>query len=560
MIRSRTPDKQWFIWIALFLVGLAGAIFVVYITRWGAIAYSDSINYVLTARNLLSGKGLGIPGPGGAFIPLRIQAPLYPVVLAGFGLLGIEPLDGARLLAVILFAVSILLIGIIIYRVSHQILLAVLVSAAFAVSPIFLEVFSQVMSEGLFFVSGLLMLFLLLWHQEQPKPVKLITAGLFGGLSFLARYPGVAWVAAGCFALLIFRKVSWKQRLIECLWLCLPSAGVSALWLVPLSLRFQSLVPRSFQFSFDLGAEFETTKAALIDMGWRWVPFSDVLVPTHSYAMRGGLMLGGLAIIILLAVVAVWRLGKVQGKQPGKVEDRLVKSADEVDGLSHLLGFLGLFAGIYLVIVIYSFLFSVPRSDLNQRLLSPLYLAGLLIGVALLHWAALRLQGKVARVVTGLVLLLPAVLIMDGFRRSLPIAIELHRNGDGYTSSTWRDSETIQLLPRLVPPDMELISNQSAAILFLSGRPAFELTELYFDEPLQTFARYGDGPNEPNDMAEQLFHQRKAALVIFPKTLYWQLYPLYGEKTKERIDALFAGLETKGPFHDGVVYFYPEGK
>ncbi len=544
MGQSESRWRGW-TWLALILLGIAGAWLVAYMTRWGAVSFSDSTLYILSARSLLAGRGLGIPGPGGTFQPLTLHPPLYPLTLAALGLAGIDPLDGARVLAVASFGLFVVLVGAMIERLTHQGVLALLLSAALAVSPVFIPIFGAAMTESLFYLLGLPVLFLVLLHLEQPRRTWLFLAGVLGGLCFLARYPGVTWLAAGCLALLLFRRAPWKQRLVEILWLVLPAGLLSALWLVPLWLDTHSLAARSFRFVVELGPEFQDTKAVLIDMAWRWIPYAEVLLPTRSYALRGGLMLGGLGVLGLLALMVVWKMG-------GWRRASLSGGSPAGEGLLRLVSAFVIFAGAFLGLVLFSYLFAYPRNDLNERVLSPLYLAGVLVSVLLLRWIALGLRGWPGRLSAGLALLLPFLLILHGARQSWQILPEYHAQGAGYTSPTWRLSETV-LAVETLEPGLGLISNESAALLFLANRPAYDVTELYNSQPLETFLRYGDG----DSAAELLFRQHKAVLVIFPASLYWQLFPLYGERTQERVDSLLGGLEISSQLQDGVIYRYP---
>jgi len=72
---------------------------------------------------------------------------------------------------------------------------------------------------------------------------------------------------------------------------------------------------------------------------------------------------------------------------------------------------------------------------------------------------------------------------------------------------------------------------------------------------LETYTPYGDDPEDP---AQRLFQADQAVLVIFPASFYWQLFPIYGDRTQERLDALFEGLRVDQSFDDGVIYRYSQ--
>ena len=65
--------------IILFLIGLAGSGLLWYATQpWGVGVGYDSFYYITSARNLISGQGLGTINVYGSIIPLTKFPPLYP--------------------------------------------------------------------------------------------------------------------------------------------------------------------------------------------------------------------------------------------------------------------------------------------------------------------------------------------------------------------------------------------------------------------------------------------------------------------------------------------------
>jgi hypothetical protein len=99
------------IWMII-LISIAGSIAIVYSTRWGPWAYSDSTEYIVSARTFISGRGLGFYAPSGSFERLSLHPPFYSLLLSAFGLLGIDMLAAARWLNVFLFGATIFLAGV----------------------------------------------------------------------------------------------------------------------------------------------------------------------------------------------------------------------------------------------------------------------------------------------------------------------------------------------------------------------------------------------------------------------------------------------------------------
>src|SRR3990170_8980315 len=101
------------------VAGLACAA-VLYGTSSGPWAYSDSAAYLVSARNLVNGRGLGYPAPSGEFIPLSLHPPLFSFLLAALDLAGIDDIDGARFLHAAFFGLLVLLVGITVRRTTNS--------------------------------------------------------------------------------------------------------------------------------------------------------------------------------------------------------------------------------------------------------------------------------------------------------------------------------------------------------------------------------------------------------------------------------------------------------
>jgi len=527
-------------WIIFGLMGLAGSLVVAYCTAWGATVYSDATEYILSARSLLDGKGLGIPGPGGVFLPLTLHPPLYPLVLSGLGWMGLNLLEGARWLNVLLFGLVITLVSAAVYGVTRRFILAFLLGLVIFVSPLFLDIFSRAMAEALFFFLGLSNLFLFVQYLRFPRWRLLVGAGITAGLACLARYTGFVLVISGILLLLVFPKGNWKKRLLNLGIFIGLAGGLAATWLLPLYLLTQRMAARSLQLGEDLAVALRDARVALIDLGWSWLPFSQLIEPPPSYAFRGWLMTALLAVVGTVTLIVAWKRLRSPGRQLTEL------------GLIHLAGVFGLFAAVYLLFITFSFFFSSPRNDLDGRLLSPFYLALILTIFPLLTWVLWG--GRLSRWLAWIPALGLVVLAAGGLDRSADFVQTNHRSGSGYTSKAWLSSPAIRAVKEL-DPGIAVISNESAAILFLTDRPAYDVNELFRTHPSETFTRYGDDPDDP---AQLLFQKKQAVLVVFPNTFYWQLFPIYGDRTQERLDALFEGLRVDQSFDDGVIYRYSQ--
>ena len=90
-------------------LSIAGIIVVLVAThRYGGAGIDpDSVDYIACARNLLSGIGL-LDHEG---LPFTKWPPLFPLLLAALGAVGVDPLQGGRLLNAAAFGLSVFVTG-----------------------------------------------------------------------------------------------------------------------------------------------------------------------------------------------------------------------------------------------------------------------------------------------------------------------------------------------------------------------------------------------------------------------------------------------------------------
>jgi hypothetical protein len=90
--------------LGLFLAAIVGGSIVAVNTRIGAGVGGDATIYIVAARNLVAGEGLGWIHPDGTFQLLADFPPGYPLVLSLPGLFGADLIKSARWIDILLFA------------------------------------------------------------------------------------------------------------------------------------------------------------------------------------------------------------------------------------------------------------------------------------------------------------------------------------------------------------------------------------------------------------------------------------------------------------------------
>jgi hypothetical protein len=207
------------------------------------------------------------------------------------------------------------------------------------------------------------------------------------------------------------------------------------------------------------------------------------------------------------------------------------------------------FVVAYLFVLAFSYIFTRPTPDLVARTLLPAHIA-VLLGLFSLLLFFMRAWSSIKPLILIPIMLIIGISI-SYVHDSIDIVSDYHQSGFGYTSRGWRSSETIEAIEKL-PSNIPLISNESALVLFYTGRPAYDISELVNNEPKALTNRFGDDPTDP---VQNEFRNNGAALALF-NTYNWQFYQLYGDQTAERMQNFTNDLYLYAQLKDGAIYMY----
>jgi 4-amino-4-deoxy-L-arabinose transferase-like glycosyltransferase len=521
--------------VGILLISIMGSSGIFYATQWGPWVFSDSTEYIVSARNLIAGHGLGLYGPTGAFHPLSLHPPFYSLVLSFIGLFGADLVTTARWIDIILFGLTILLAGIFISAYTESSWLSVIGAILLFSMPALVDVFSGAMSEPLFIIIGLASLFLILLFLKNNRHILLLLAGIASGLSMITRYSGLAFIFTGVFVLLVFPHKPWKKRITDIIpyviLSCLPTIG----WLT--WLKLQAFGARSFTINVNFWEQFIKFRLSVMEIFWSWLPFTS-LIPRYTYNLARNFLIIFILLLLVLFCLTVWKMHKNHQKV-----------FNPTTGL--VLGFVMIiFTIAYLFILAFSYIYTYPPPDLIDRTLLPVHIAVLVSIFSLVLFFIRPWQS--AKWLNIIPIFLAIGISISYLHDSVDIVSQYHQSGAGYTSRDWQASTTIRMVEQL-PPNIPLISNESAAVLFYTGRPAYDISEIVDHEPQSLTSRFGDDPNDP---AQKAFRENGAALVLFTSGLL-QLQQLYGDQAILRWKNLTRGLSLYAQTGDGAIYFYP---
>ena len=478
------------------LSGLAalGGVVLVAATPWGLGLSPDSVVYIGAARSLAQGNGLSLPTDSAAMAPLVHYPPLYPALLAMTRLSGLDVIAAAKWLNVFLFCANIFLAGIIGYRASGILPLAILTAGLVATAFPMALVHSMVWSEPLYMVCQSAALLFLLSYLRECAFRSLMAAAVATGLSVLGRYAGVSLVISGAAAILWLGAERWKKK-------CFDVGSFLAVSLLPIGLwaaRNQwvagSATDRNIGFHpAGLG---ELTAAVDTIGAWFsafWTSSADIQLYSVCVVVIGGLAIG------------------FSGPKLG-VRHAPANAA----GLKMVSSLMALVAVTYLALVFLTISLFDAQTPVDSRLLAPCYVPSVLFVISAWTFISCRGQERARfRFVP------PAVgLLIIGLQ--LPATLnwlrQHYRQGIGYSSREWKESETIEQLATKMPSVL-IYSNAPDVVYTLLGRPAAMI-------PRRTMTA-SNLPN-PNFHAE-LEHMNRTlqaanGVIVFFDRVHWRKY------------------------------------
>ncbi|MBA3268601.1 MAG: hypothetical protein H0T70_10150 [Acidimicrobiia bacterium] len=477
MHRVTWRDKRWWLVVPP-LVGMAVTVLV---TDKGLYVSPDSVSYVGTARRLLDGQGWS-PPPG---LPrLGHFPPLFTLVLAGVGRLGLDPLEAARVVNMVAFGALIALVGAVLWRRTGSVGAGV-VGSVLVLSAVDLLTFSAAaLSEPLFVVLAVAAIVALAEYLDHRRPGLLGLAVVLAAAAVLTRYLGVALVLAGAAVLV---GLGAKRR-----WHGAGDAAVFTVMATAPVLAWAIWAARAREGT----AEDRTIAVHLPDLdylGQSVRPLARWVVPF----VAPGLGLGLAALVVLVGLAVLRR------PSPGS----------ETSSASALPWLLGTFAVAYLAVLVADRALLDVSGRLDSRFLAPLHVVAVLLVVPLVHGALRRRAGQAdsrrfARVpaaamagVAGLVALQvadAAVWTADGVGD-----VGIARRG--YTAEAWRRSDVVAAVAA-TEAGRPVYTNGFDAVFLLTGRHTL---------PLPVEKNYLTGEDNPRYAEELAAVQRSGGLVAY---------------------------------------------
>lgn len=425
--------------LVLGILSVMGVILILYSTSLYGVALSpDSTNYICCARHILSGNGYTLINGN----PMVVWPPLFSTLLAGFGFLGVEPLDAARLLNAFVFGLIIYTSGQFFLRNIESRMLSLLATLAVILSIPLFTVSIMAWTEPLFILLVLLFVIYLAKFLNEQRLYQLLLISAIASLSCLQRYIGVTLILTG-FGLIIFclRHRKFSERVKNAVVFSTLSAILPAAWILRNYLLTSTLTggryPSSFGLSENVKFAFETIS------GW-------VLPESHLIWPIGAVILFGSTIATIVVL-----------RSETNISDRSRYSVISA----------AVFIFIYTIFLLLSATFTA-FDRINDRLLSPLYVFLLFIIVFVLDRVLQNLSKQSAKKSVAVFTIFSLFIIwLAGYpalKTTLHVFNSITDGAGGYSTTAWRQSSLIGWL-RNNRLDGKILSNAPDALYILTG-------------------------------------------------------------------------------------------
>jgi 4-amino-4-deoxy-L-arabinose transferase-like glycosyltransferase len=409
--------------------------------------------------------------------PITHFAPFYSWVLSLSGFLAVDPIAGARWINALLFGLNIFLVGLLVAKNdisgrSTIVWLPLLASLLLLSAPTMLEIHVMAWTEPLFLFLGFTGLFVLAVYLQRFELRYLILSAILISLAFLSRYAGAALIATAILALILFGSQGFPKRIKAAGLFAFISLLPAMLWMWR---NMQSAgTATSREFSFHPIGLTKIREAITTISSWALVPASA------STWVK--------VIPIVLFVLVFSYLIFSKKNQAGHDENKRGAAL-----LPVMVRLLGAFSLIYLAFLVFSISFIDANTPLDARILSPLYLSGIVLVLYLVDEFLARFP-KSPILKTAMIFAAVFVFASNAWTGSA-LVLQGYDQGIGFNSLAWSRSGILAEVEKL-PRDVVIYTNAPEAVYFFFDRAALSIPRKFES------VRQQPNPNYLTDLAE----------------------------------------------------------
>jgi 4-amino-4-deoxy-L-arabinose transferase-like glycosyltransferase len=494
-------------------IGVCASILILWITAYGPGVSPDSSIYVETATSILAGNGFFSEGR-----PMTHFPPVYPLLLSLVGhFYHHDMLQAARLIGAFLFGVNVVLIGIAVHMCTRRDFLATMCGIfIFLFSAAAISTHSMAWSEPLFITVLLAAFILLSLHIANPSLFLLLAASLAFGLATATRYVGVTTLPPMIFGLVLLGNRPMRHRIKDAA-IGIVVAGIPlCAWMIRNVVIAQESTDRSFVFH-PIG--WGHAKALFFTLYGFVFPVS---ISTWTKAIH-------LVVVTVIMFSSIAILHRKNYIRRNVNSFRIVFPSLSI-----------MFALTYISFVLVSISFFDANTPLDARILLPVFIF-LTITVVSVAWSLSQALDK--RIIWWSFILLVFLSIAINGDRAVLEAVDIHRNGRGYTSRYWRNSKVISQLT-FVRETGKIYSNGADVVRFWTKRKTVDI-------PNKTFASTRKSNQGYEEQLQLMCREciEGKAIVVYLNGITWRWYlPTFKElESKCNMPVLWRS-------DDGVIY------
>ena len=450
-----------------FLAGLGTAHILVRTAPYGAAVGTDSVLFLSTALNFLAGEGWrDFTGR-----PLVTWPPLFPLLLAAFGWVGIEPLAAGRLINAAAFGLTILAAGYWLRSNLRSRWLALAASVVILASLPLSDLASNFLTDSLFVLFTLLALMQLASFLHRGGRTPLLLSAVFTALAVLTRYPGVVLIGVGVLMLLVRRAPPLAIRLKH----AVVFGAVPSIPLAGVMMRNWAISKRLAGWRGRSGQPLSDSLSQVADVFREWV------IPPNVLDWLGYLLWMAAGLVVLAD------RGLGMGGNKGTA-----RPASPLFGLGPALPF-GVFVVAYLVFIVAVVPFTVGQR-IDSRYLLPVYVPLLLAAVFLLD-RFLSTEAAFRWVLTSLTLMGVLAHISFSAQRSLRLTAQVLESGypdaGAYNTADWQHSATLNYVKTTLSDSYTYSNNQF--LVWFADRTAAIKKHRALPNEMRDWTRYARG-------------------------------------------------------------------
>lgn len=499
--------------MVLILIGICSSVLMFWTMAYGPGISPDSTIYIAVAKNLLAGNGFY-----GGEISVTHYPPFYSILLAIVSVFETgELLQVARLLHSILFGTSVCLIVFAVQKCTDgNFWASIFALLLFLSSASLILIYSMAWSESSFIILSLTTLLLLSYYCKRPSIKLLLAASITSGLAIVTRYIGITLLPMIVIGVVLLGNQIVRNKIRDTIIAVVVSCFPIGVWIIGNLIVKQSATNRTFAIH----------PIGLSHIESLFKTFYYFIFPVQALEWIQNLLIFGISLAFLLSTFKIL------------FQKNSIFSVRR-DSIRFNLFLLCLtFFFIYIAFLMISISFFDAHTPLDFRILAPAFLI-LIIAFITLTWSLFQSPGQ--KFIKRGLLCLAILSIALNSRHAILRIIEIHNNGIGYSSKSWRNSETIHYL-KFVSLNDSTFTNGVDVLRFWTGMETMVLPNKVHPTTLV--------PN--HDYKEQLQYlcddvKRGNANIIFFKNINRSYLPKFSELTKCDLPLL---MES----NDGVIF------